>query len=118
MTTAISFLQNPAVARSSIVQKQNFLRSKGLNDDEIQYACERAGVFTGEPNASTVINMDIGQTALAHRQQPHGVMALMHRVREVLSSTALLAGFAYAIYVVYKVCVTRFHVKYLRWRKH
>lgn len=116
VNTAISFLQNPAVARSSIVQKQNFLRSKGLTDDEIQIACDRAGVFSGERNSNTVINMGISHTpavAAVATTQSHGVLSLLHKVREVLSSTAVLAGLVYAIYVVYKVRVTRFMLKYV-----
>lgn len=63
ITTAIKFLNNPNVLRSAVGQKQAFLRSKGLTEDEIQLACERAGVFSREPiqqNHQTVISMDVG----------------------------------------------------------
>lgn len=101
------------MARSSITQKQKFLRSKGLTEDEIQMACERAGVFTKDPNANTIINMGISHAPQI--QQHSGMISMFHKAREVISSTALLAGIMYGIYVVYKVCVTRFLLKYLNW---
>lgn len=108
INTAVTFLQNSNVARSTVVQKQTFLRSKGLTEDEIQVACERAGVFTKDPNSSTVINMGI--THHPHPQHHHHqtpavgslVLSPLQKIKDILSSTALFAGVVYAIYVVYK----------------
>lgn len=78
-------------------QKQNFLRSKGLTEDEIQIACERAGVFTVDPN-STVIN--IGTTT------PHMMpvkVSFFQKTKEIIGTAAFVAGIAYAIYLFYKV---------------
>lgn len=87
------------------MQKQQFLRSKGLTEKEIQIACERAGVFSQDPNAPTVINMGINAT------QTHAQLALqpapqtaLGRIKEILHSMALLGGVAYAIYAFWKVC--------------
>lgn len=116
--TAITFLQNPGVRRNPLNQKQQFLRSKGLTEDEIQIACERAGVFSGDPAAaaaagssssSTVINMGIGgrpsAAAAAAASLGHAppVKSLLQYVRDVASASALVAGVAYAIYMFYKV---------------
>jgi len=99
INTAVQFLQNNNVQRNPLSQKQKFLRSKGLTENEIQIACERAGVFSHDPN-STVINMGISTPTTQYVvQQP---MTTLQRIREILSSTALIAGFTYAIYLFYK----------------
>ncbi|KAJ6643829.1 Peroxisomal membrane protein PEX14 [Pseudolycoriella hygida] len=99
INTAVQFLQNNNVQRTPLSQKQKFLRSKGLTEDEIQIACERAGVFSHDPN-STVINMGISTPTTQYVvQQP---LTTLQRIREILSSTALIAGFTYAIYLFYK----------------
>lgn len=108
----MSFLQNPNVARSSVVQKQKFLRSKGLTETEIQIACDRAGVFTKDP--STIINMGIPHqppvVPLRQSMQPTS-LSTFQRVRDIVSSTALIAGLAYAVYMVYKVGRDKFSAK-------
>jgi hypothetical protein len=43
ISTAVKFLQNPNVQRSSLAHQQAFLKRKGLTDEEVQIACERAG---------------------------------------------------------------------------
>lgn len=111
ITTAIKFLNNPNVMRSAITQKQSFLRSKGLTEEEIQLACERAGVFTNDPNiqSQTVISMGVGTSGgvvpagysktnyvIQSRQSWFG------RVKEILSSVALVSGLMYGVYLFYK----------------
>lgn len=101
----MNFLQNANVVRSPLQQKQKFLRSKGLTEEEIQIACERAGVFSTDPN-STVINMGIttsagsGQGYRIADQRPTTLM----KIKDALSSIALVSGLAYAVYLFYKVC--------------
>ncbi|XP_026478261.1 peroxisomal membrane protein PEX14 isoform X2 [Ctenocephalides felis] len=91
--TAVKFLQNPNVQRSAITQKQQFLRSKGLSEDEIQAACERAGAFnilpTIPPNPSPITTISAGQSRLS-------------KIRDILGSLALFGSLAYAIYMLYK----------------
>ncbi|XP_038121078.1 peroxisomal membrane protein PEX14 isoform X1 [Culex quinquefasciatus] len=109
ITTAIKFLNNPNVLRSAVGQKQAFLRSKGLTEDEIQLACERAGVFSREPvqqNHQTVISMDVGTggggggvAKASYSVQPQSWFG---RVREVLNSVALISGLMYGVYMFYK----------------
>lgn len=86
---------------SALSQKQKFLRSKGLTETEIQLACERAGVFTMDPNANsdqTIIS--IGQHQKNYVVQPQTTFG---RIKEILSSIALVSGIAYAVYLFYKV---------------
>lgn len=109
MNTAASFLQNVNVARSSIVQKETFLRSKGLTDEEIKLAFQQAGVFAKDPN-NTIINMEIGhrpplQTPMALFRTPETVL---QKIYNIVSSTAMVTGFLYAIYYIYKQFIERY----------
>lgn len=103
----MSFLQNPNVARSSIVQKEKFLRSKGLSDEEIQLAFQQAGIFTKDPN-STIINMEIGHHAPIQTCAPprlplyHSPENTLQKIYNVLSSTVMVTSIFYAVYYVYK----------------
>ncbi|XP_055320716.1 peroxisomal membrane protein PEX14 isoform X2 [Sitodiplosis mosellana] len=116
ISTAVSFLQNPNVARNSLVQKEKFLRSKGLSDEEIQLAFQQAGIFTKDPN-NTIINMEIG-----HRPPPavqpltQATLSPLYRSPDtalqkfynIISSTAMVTGIVYAIYYVYKKFIEPF----------
>lgn len=78
------------------------MRSKGLTESEIQIACERAGVFTIDPNNpgdSTIIS--IGQ----HNKNYNSVVpkTTFEKIKDILSSIALVSGIAYAVYLFYKV---------------
>lgn len=107
ITTAVNFLQNAKVRHSTLIQKQQFLRSKGLSAEEIQIACERAGIFNADPN-NTVINMGIstaGHTTgyVNHNQQlVQQPRTSLQSMRDALHSMALISGLAYAVYWFYK----------------
>lgn len=97
--TAVNFLNNPKVARSTLIQKRNFLASKGLTDDEIQRAFEKVGIFEkmGETSQDdTRINMSQTQT---YKHQ----MTTFEKIKDIISSAALISGLAYGIYMFYKV---------------
>lgn len=104
ITTAVNFLTNPNVKSSSLQHKQRFLRNKGLTEAEIQLACERAGLFSGEQQnvetkLQTVINMDRRRSYSVWKS---GNLSTFAKVKEALSSVALFSGVAYAIYLFYK----------------
>ncbi|KAH8405273.1 hypothetical protein KR222_001007 [Zaprionus bogoriensis] len=102
ITTAVSFLQNTKVRHTTLIQKQQFLRSKGLTAHEIQLACERAGVFAPDPsNPNTVINIG-SQLALQPQATAFG------RLRELLHTTALFSGVIYAIYLFWRKYIAPF----------
>lgn len=115
ISTAVSFLQNPNVARSSLMQKEKFLRSKGLSDEEIQLAFQQAGIFTKDPN-STIINMEIGHhpvQASAHNQATLSPFyrspdTALQKFYNIISSTAMVTGIVYAVYYVYKKFIETF----------
>lgn len=103
ITTAVNFLQNTKVRHTTLLQKQQFLRSKGLTSEEIQLACERAGVFSQDPNnvQPTVINMGI--TAQQNHQMQMQPLTVFGRIKEALHSMALISGLAYAVYMFWQV---------------
>ncbi|XP_035910068.1 peroxisomal membrane protein PEX14 isoform X2 [Anopheles stephensi] len=115
IVTAVKFLNNPNVVRSAITKKQAFLRSKGLSEDEIQIACERAGVFTTNAAAiptQTVISMGVESSGVGggsgggsftkpgYQIQPRP--NFLTRMKDMLSSVALLSGLMYGVYLFYK----------------
>ncbi|XP_053664955.1 peroxisomal membrane protein PEX14 [Anopheles marshallii] len=109
IVTAVKFLNNPNVVRSAITKKQAFLRSKGLSEDEIQIACERAGVFTTNPSAiptQTVISMGVESSGGGNYAKPGYQLQprpnFLTRMKDMLSSVALLSGLMYGVYMFYK----------------
>jgi hypothetical protein len=50
VNTAVKFLLNPRVRRTTLHQKQNFLREKGLTPEEIDLACQKGGAYADEQN--------------------------------------------------------------------
>ncbi|KAL5290261.1 PEX14 family protein [Megaselia abdita] len=105
ITTAINFLQNERIRKSPINQKHKFLKSKGLTNQEIQIACERAGVFSENPN-STVIEMDVNTQQSRYLMAPRP--SALARIKDVLQSMALVSGLAYACYLFYKKYIEPF----------
>ncbi|XP_035789881.1 peroxisomal membrane protein PEX14-like isoform X2 [Anopheles albimanus] len=110
IVTAIKFLNNPNVVRSAINKKQAFLRSKGLTEDEIQIACERAGVFTVDPKlpSHTVISMGVESGGAANYAKSGAYQLqqrssnFLTRMKDMLSSVAMLSGLMYGVYWFYK----------------
>uniref|UniRef100_A0A2M4BV69 Peroxisomal membrane protein PEX14 n=1 Tax=Anopheles marajoara TaxID=58244 RepID=A0A2M4BV69_9DIPT len=110
IVTAIKFLNNPNVVRSAINKKQAFLRSKGLTEDEIQIACERAGVFTGDPKlpSHTVISMGVESGGSANYAKSGAYQLqqrssnFLTRMKDMLSSVAMISGLMYGVYWFYK----------------
>lgn len=98
--TAVNFLNNPKVARSTLLQKRNFLASKGLSDDEIQRAFERVGIFDKMSDIVEDTRINIAQPTTTFRHQ----MTTFEKIKDIVSSAALISGVAYGIYMFYKVC--------------
>jgi len=105
IATAVNFLYNENVRRSPISQKQKFLRSKGLTEDEIQIAFEKAGVFSSDPN--TAIKLGINSSQSNHSNQNFvlhqiPVVSTFTKIKEFLNSAAIISGLLYAVYKFYK----------------
>lgn len=109
--TAVKFLQNPKVSSSPLKTKQEFLKRKGLTEDEIQKACELASVsLSNDHNVPPVINdytsipMPQGQIYPYYQQQVFRP-TVFTRVKEFFNAAALVGATAYCVYWFYKVCL-------------
>lgn len=102
ITTAVNFLKNPKVARSSVLQKRNFLAAKGLTEQEIQEAFERVGIFSNV----NVNSMEEAMDEIKINIPPYKYtkeLTTFEKIKDVLSSMALISGIAYGVYMFYKV---------------
>lgn len=99
--TAVNFLNNPKVARSTLIQKRNFLASKGLTEDEIQRAFEKAGIFVNMSDVNN--NQDETRIQIAQAPTYKHQMTTFEKIKDIISSAALISGIAYGIYMFYKV---------------
>jgi hypothetical protein len=76
-----------------------------LSDDEIQLAFERVGIFTKidaleEAMEETKINIPQNLQPTLSYKHP---MTTFEKIKDVLSSVALLSGIAYGVFMFYKV---------------
>lgn len=104
--TAIRFLTNPNVVDRPFQQKQSFLKSKGMTDEEIRISCERAKVQVSVPQhtqGSVIPMYGIPQQAVVPQQS-----TLWVRLRDFMHTLALLGGFGYVIYWIYKSYIEPF----------
>ncbi|KAJ8675435.1 hypothetical protein QAD02_011221 [Eretmocerus hayati] len=100
VNTAVKFLQNPKVSASPITQKQDFLRRKGLSEQEIQRACELALVGINKPDYS-VVTIPQGQFQAQYSQYALQT-TLFYKVKEFLNGVVLVAASCYCVYWFYK----------------
>ncbi|XP_034242312.1 peroxisomal membrane protein PEX14 [Thrips palmi] len=104
--TAIRFLTNPNVVDRPFHQKQSFLKSKGMTDEEIRISCERSNVQVSVPHQSqgSVIPMyGVPQHVVVPQQS-----SVWIRLRDFMHTLALLGGFGYVIYWIYKSYIEPF----------
>jgi len=55
LDTAVKFLKNPKIAPSPLATKKAFLKSKGLSEDQINQACQIAGISEDDKPNSQII---------------------------------------------------------------
>ncbi|KAK2576128.1 hypothetical protein KPH14_007459 [Odynerus spinipes] len=112
--TAVQFLQNPKVARSPLNQKQEFLKRKGLTDEEIKRACELAGV--NNVNEQSRFGNQNEYTAIPVPERPHYPYlqmqayqpTLLQKIKEFFNATAFIGATAYCVYWFYKKFIEPF----------
>lgn len=109
MKTAVQFLQNPKVSLSPLMQKQEFLRRKGLTDEEIKTAFKLASVDnTADRNALqnqnpyTAVQMSQGPIYPYHQTSIYQ-STFLQTVRDIFNTTALIGATVYFVYWLYKV---------------
>jgi peroxin-14 len=98
----VNFLNNPKVAQSTLIQKRNFLARKGLTEEEIQRAFEKVGIFfnISEMNG----NVESPEETIIQVPQPYKYqMTPFEKIKDMVSSAALISGIVYGVYMFYKV---------------
>lgn len=110
--TAVQFLQNPKVSSSPLMQKQEFLKRKGLTDEEIKTAFKLASLDSvADRNAMHAMQSQNPYTAV---QMPSGSIhpyrqmniyqpTFLQKVKEFFNATALIGVTIYCAYWFYKV---------------
>nr|CAD7407746.1 unnamed protein product [Timema cristinae] len=101
---AADFLRNPKVYKSARDRQEEFLKSKGLTDDEVQIAFQRANVLIQEDQRIQMRHPP-PHTTLAVQSHPNYVLPQPTRwskFREMGNTAALLASLAYGLYLFYK----------------
>lgn len=85
------------------MQKRNFLASKGLNNDEIQKAFEKAGIFT--KLSDLIENDNETRIQITSTTSSNGLQkaSLFERLKSLAGSFALVSGIVYGVYLFYKV---------------
>nr|XP_033332245.1 peroxisomal membrane protein PEX14 [Megalopta genalis] len=114
--TAVEFLQNPKVASSPTDRKQEFLRRKGLTEEEIRTAFQLASVdltadqnVIRKPNDYTVVPMlPPGRLYPSYMQAHPYQITLFHKVKEFFNATALIGATIYCVYWFYKKFIEPF----------
>ncbi|XP_043271386.1 peroxisomal membrane protein PEX14 [Venturia canescens] len=106
--TAVKFLKNPKVSNSPLKTKQEFLRRKGLTEEEITRACELAGSFVKNdhnllslPNEHTSIPMPQSQIYPYYHQQVFQP-TLFTKIKDAFNVAALVGTTIYCVYWFYK----------------
>lgn len=104
--TAIKFLQNPNVVNTPLAQKQKFLQRKGLNDREIQTACEKSGAYNHyDKQSQTAPNLPMNSRSL-NLYNPYNYqvqISLFDRIREIIHNIAIFSIVACVVHKFYQV---------------
>lgn len=99
ISTAVSFLKLPQVQASPLKGKQEFLRSKGLTDEEVRISCEIAGAFEHANNNLHGLP-DISNSFEIMRQQPQRYWWPV--MRDVASVAAIVVGIFFVSQTLYE----------------
>lgn len=106
--TAVQFLQNPDVSKSPLYRKQEFLKRKGLTDEEIKRACELANVSNvseqsrfGHQNEYTAIPIP-QRSNYPYLQMQAYQPTLLQKIKEIFNATAFVGATLYCVYWFYK----------------
>ncbi|XP_076132194.1 peroxisomal membrane protein PEX14 isoform X1 [Alosa pseudoharengus] len=101
IATAVKFLQNQKVRQSPLATRKAFLKKKGLTDEEVEQAIQRAGV-TDEPQA--LAPTPLGPPHLIHPSQlapiPHSAPG--YRWRDYGALAIIMAGMAFGFHHLYR----------------
>ncbi|KYQ57119.1 Peroxisomal membrane protein PEX14 [Trachymyrmex zeteki] len=116
--TAVQFLQNPKVSSSPLTQKQEFLKRKGLTDEEIKTAFKLASVDIADMNIAdrntlqnqnpyTAVQIPSG-SIYPYRQMNVYQPTFLWKIKEFFNATALIGVTLYCAYWFYKKFIEPF----------
>ncbi|XP_018081136.1 peroxisomal membrane protein PEX14 [Xenopus laevis] len=100
IATAVKFLQNPRVRQSPVATRKEFLKKKGLSNEEIELALQQSGTVHDDPGLVT-------HTGIPHTG-PSSQLAVQQfsppgsRWREYGALAIILAGIAFGFHQLYK----------------
>ncbi|KAM3922191.1 peroxisomal membrane protein PEX14 [Leptodactylus fuscus] len=100
IATAVKFLQNPRVRQSPVSTRKDFLKRKGLSDEEIELALQQSGTGHDDPPP-------LGPPGLPHPGPPHHLAVQPYqpppsRWRDYGALAVILAGIAFGFHQLYK----------------
>ncbi|XP_063799930.1 peroxisomal membrane protein PEX14 [Pseudophryne corroboree] len=101
IATAVKFLQNPRVRQSPVSTRKDFLKRKGLSDEEIELALQQSGTAHDDPPPP------LGVPGLPQPGHPHPMAVQPYsppssRWREYGALAVILAGIAFGFHHLYK----------------
>lgn len=105
---AVQFFQHPKVSRTPFSKKQEFLKRKGLTEEEIKRACELVGIDINEQrkfdnqNDYTAISIP-DRPPYPHFQMLSSQSTLLQKIKEFFNVTAVIGATLYCVYWFYKV---------------
>ncbi|KAJ1327960.1 peroxin-14 [Microdochium nivale] len=109
VASAVSFLQDPNVAGSSVDNKISFLRSKNLTQDEIDAAFARSGQVVGAPAPSHAVAQPYYPPPQYQQQQPYGSWPQAPPLepprrdwRDLFIMATVVGGVSYGLYSITK----------------
>lgn len=111
VASAVTFLQDPNVAGSSVDNKISFLRSKNLTQDEIDAAFARSGQVVGAPAPSQAVAQPYyPPPQYPPQQQPYGSWPQApppepprRDWRDLFIMATVVGGVSYGLYSITKV---------------
>ncbi|PSN35723.1 Peroxisomal membrane protein PEX14 [Blattella germanica] len=108
ITTAVTFLLHPTVQKSSLANRQAFLKKKGLTDDEVLIACELAGPFQSPYNGQLQTMLQSPAVPVSFYLQNVVPATLWSATKRILIKVAIIGGISFGVYMLYKKYVERY----------
>ncbi|XP_047362439.1 peroxisomal membrane protein PEX14 isoform X2 [Vespa velutina] len=111
---AVQFFQHPKVSRTPFNKKQEFLKRKGLTEEEIKRACELVGVDINEErkfenqNEYTTISIPDNRPPYPYFQMLSSQSTLLQKIKEFFNVTAVIGATLYCVYWFYKEFIKPF----------
>ncbi|KAM4703543.1 peroxisomal membrane protein PEX14 [Rhinophrynus dorsalis] len=100
IATAVKFLQNPRVRQSPVSTRKEFLKRKGLSDEEIELALQQSG--TGHDHPPPLVPPGIPLTGPPPHVAVQPYSPQSTRWRDYGALAIILAGLAFGFHQLYK----------------